>query len=519
MKNGSKHFLIISFLLIAGGCSCEDRVLKDTYEESDNFELIDNEVTFENPEIVEDDATIDIESTDFTDEGSNPPLCPSFSILDIEIAGGEGEQLVPKAASGPNGSIWFSWYDNRNGNYDMRIQRLDTNGLPAFDVNGIVISNNPSETWVTDYSLTSDSKGNAICVFNDIRTGNFNVFAYKISPEGNFLWGENGIAVSHSGDTNITPKLAITAGDNAFIAWERINHEDTQGKVVLQRLSSEGDIMWGEGIIIEGSNGKRAVKPQIVPGEDDSVIVIWMETPDSMSYDRTIFARKLDPTGTTVWTSDVQVTFEQQIPFFYDIIAEPDSSGGVFIVWQAITAEDLTKSFIQHINYDGTVSMTTGGIPLSTSSLTQQINPSISFAKSTGEIITGWEEQNRNQTEYGIYVQRFTPDGSRGWNENGFAAIPVSSEVLILGGIGEFDNGIVIIYGAFSFDNFMDVSISGGLITLDEEPIWEQTTLSGSQSPKSHLIMNRIEGCGYWVAWDDARNDMGDVHASFITAK
>ena len=101
-----------------------------------------------------------------------------------------GEQAIPKVATCPNGDTYIGFFSNEAGNYNVRLQRLDALGNILWAPNGILISANPQETWLTDWDMTCDAANHAILAFNDIRTGNTNVVAYRISPAGAFVWGD-----------------------------------------------------------------------------------------------------------------------------------------------------------------------------------------------------------------------------------------------------------------------------------------------------------------------------------------
>ncbi|MBK8664090.1 MAG: hypothetical protein IPN18_20740 [Ignavibacteriales bacterium] len=49
---------------------------------------------------------------------------------------------------------------------------------------------------MVDYSLTCDAANNAIVAFTDMRSGDLDVFAYKISPFQVNFYGSNGVTLS-----------------------------------------------------------------------------------------------------------------------------------------------------------------------------------------------------------------------------------------------------------------------------------------------------------------------------------
>ena len=156
-----------------------------------------------------------------------------------------GEQAIPKIATCPNGDTYIGFFSYEEGNYDVRLQRLDAQGNIQWDENGIMVSDHPQMSWLTDWDMTADNDNYAILAFQDIRNGgNNNVVVYRISPEGDFAWGEDGIALSNSTAFDAAPKVCVTSAGNAVFAWQAdsVTH--------LQKVSPDGDKLWGEVAIL-----------------------------------------------------------------------------------------------------------------------------------------------------------------------------------------------------------------------------------------------------------------------------
>jgi hypothetical protein len=527
--------LFVAFTAAAAGCSCdegknhpEDTDVEDAPAEAEDRidvppDVVPDEATDDpaedetaedgeaEEEGVEDAADID---GDVEEEEVPPPVCPDAGLLDLAVVTAAGEQVVPKVATSVDGTTWFSWYDNAGGNYDVRIQLLDREGTPVFDPAGILVSDLSSDTWVTDYSLISDADGAAILAFNDMRAGNFDPFAYKVSPSGDMAWFADGVALGPSEGDDFFPKIALAPGGDTVYTWERIDAGDTTSEVILQRLSPTGTTLWGDGLVINGVGSNRAVRPWVASASDNTVIVIWMDTPDIMSYDRTIFARKIDPGGTSVWGTDTDVVDDQDLPFFYDPVLVADDDGGAWVAWIAIIGGALSKSFVQHIDRDGQGTMPGGRLELSTSMSSNQYEPAIAFVATTGELVAAWREDSAGES--GIYAQRFTSTGVRGWATTGLELVPLSADLSYMGGIAAVADAAVVFYSKMSFGTVMDLSVHAGLLELTAAPVFSPATLSDVQSAKSHPDVDGDGVCGAWIAWDDMRADAGDIYAGFF---
>lgn len=132
------------------------------------------------------------------------------------------DQILPKVAVNPsNGESYIPWFStDMSSPFDVYIQRLDADGNKLWADDGLLISHHPTWTWVTDYDLKIDNDGNAILVTQDERTGNSNVFAYKITANGDFVWGEDCVGLSKNDGFNPSPKAIILDDNSVMLGWK-----------------------------------------------------------------------------------------------------------------------------------------------------------------------------------------------------------------------------------------------------------------------------------------------------------
>jgi len=101
-----------------------------------------------------------------------------------------GSGIQAQLAATSDGGVYVAWLSDGN-NYQVYLQRLNSSGEPQWDDNGMVVSNNDNATWIAVYhlNLAVDSEDNAIITTVDQRAGaTWEVYAYKIAPDGSMLW-------------------------------------------------------------------------------------------------------------------------------------------------------------------------------------------------------------------------------------------------------------------------------------------------------------------------------------------
>src|SRR5262249_36351734 len=147
---------------------------------------------------------------------------PSSNAVNLPVGDRTGDQAVPKLAACADGGAWVAWFDHASGNYDVYLQKLDAHGYEVFPHNGILVSGNPQSSSLVDWDLISDSAGNAVLCFTDVRAGgDLDVYAYRISPSGAFLWGANGVTLSNDTSYEADPVVAQLSDGTFAFAWSR----------------------------------------------------------------------------------------------------------------------------------------------------------------------------------------------------------------------------------------------------------------------------------------------------------
>jgi hypothetical protein len=155
------------------------------------------------------------------------------------------------------------------------MQYLDKSGLPVFGKDGLLVSGHPQPTSLSYYDLKADSSGAAV-IFTDIRgSGNLNVHAYKISPEGKNLWGENGLTLSEdTKDYKYNPLITGGDGEGYFAAWS-VSSENSG--IEILKLDSNGRIAGEEKRTIIRHNAGQSLLAYKILNSDSATTITSLE--------------------------------------------------------------------------------------------------------------------------------------------------------------------------------------------------------------------------------------------------
>lgn len=426
-----------------------------------------------------------------------------------------GEQAIPKIAVCSDGSMFVSWFSYENSNYNMRMQYLDANGNPQWENNGLLISDEEQMSWLTDYSLTTDPVNHAIVTFQDIRTGFNNPVGYRVSPAGEKVWGEEGVLLSDNENMEPDPVVCATGEGNIIFAWQSLANAS---EVHMQKVSPEGELLWGDGIVLAES-GVEYTSPFLQSADGDHAYLIWhKETGPFWAPNRGLYVQKLNTDGSFMWAESVEIYAPVPSGAVAYLEMCRDNDGGIIFSWYGNDAGTHFNCWVQHMATDGSLSMAANGVVVSTSMSQNHMYPSPAYLPATDEIIVYFSEQDLNQNQRGLYAQKFDMQGNRLWTDNAKELIPLSDNDYALPDAGGYMDMAICVYGAFEFGNASDEKVQAVMLNSNGDFVWEEDFIDMStvQSAKTHRVLSPLTN-GQWVAvWGDERNGNRDIYAQNI---
>ena len=422
-----------------------------------------------------------------------------------QISFGNDGAAVPYVVTHPGGTSYISWFTpSSGGDYFPWIQKIDVMGYTQWGT-PIQVSSHPSMTWITDYSLAVTPDTSALVAFQDMRTGNNDVFIYKIGQNGTFLWGNDGVQLSDDADFEANPVMAVHPDGSVVVAWPRMPNTG-DNKVVLQRLNSAGQKTWTNDLTL-GELGYDYTWPRVIPVENGNTIVVYYKEWGYFSApNRIIYAQKIDSLGSNVWSTK-PVLFNGVIPVYIHPQIAPDGNGGVYVCWMYERVSNHLSSFVQHVSADGTVTMENNGSEVSTNAGTLALEPAIGCDETTHSAYVFWRETDLNQNVFGLYGQRMDTVGNREWGNNGLQIEPVSTQNAILLTVTPLQGGAVVGYEYDFFGSGANQMIKACRLDSLGNKVWTGGTriVSSHQSGKGNLTSGPKQNSQIIYTWWDNR--------------
>ena len=91
------------------------------------------------------------------------------------------------------------------------------------------------------------SQDHAVLVFSDIRSGgDLDVYAYRVGPNQEQVWGPDGVTISDNADFDLDPMVVETGAGHFVINWPRLP-DAGDGKLMMQRVNFDGSLVMAPG--------------------------------------------------------------------------------------------------------------------------------------------------------------------------------------------------------------------------------------------------------------------------------
>lgn len=393
------------------------------------------------------------------------------------------------------GGVIIAWWDNDlvSGDYNIYAQRISSGGQVRWAARGVAICTNPAFQHTPH--MTSDGEGGAIIAWFDQRNVKNEIFVQKIDSSGNIKWTADGVSVG-TVETHYQQGSPVVVSDGAggvIIAFEdwRGDFYNAERGIRAQRISSSGSIMWGAGgVALNGTGGGEV--PQIISDGNGGAIVAWDQYvgvyPNGNSD---VYAQKVSANGAIAWAdSGLVVCSDSHSQVFPQLTR--DGNGGAIISWQDNRHGSYANLYAQKVNAAGMIQWDQNGIEVCATP-SSQVNQ-VMMSDGNGGAFIAWQFGSNSAA-----MQRLNGSGSLLWAEGG---VTVSGDARYPQFTSDGSTGVIITWYNGSGNVYAQ------RVDIDGNTLWyvngiEVCTNSSNQS--SPKITADSRG-GAIICWDDYRN-------------
>lgn len=321
-----------------------------------------------------------------------------------------------------DGNVYFYYLSPDNMRIIPYVKKVNYDGTMGWDA-PIRLSAYPTLTFtmVNDY-VTMDREGNVVAIVWDERLDsvnrNYTATAYKISPEGAMLWGEEGVNLcdGESLRSGLCMKL-ITLEDNStvFVYSGSLRKEDkTREGIFMQRVSADGKVLWaGRDLTVSGNY------PFLVNAGNNEFYMVYCtgSKPE-------VYVQKYDFDGNAVWARPTLVYGEGGSGTggaMHTVLCVAPAKDGLLVGWYDDRNETYAESvYLAYIDRNGKHVFGPGnaGLKLGYSD-NRQLYLQCIYNEADDAIYAIWREMDDAQTSQQLKGQKISTSGELMWRPEG----------------------------------------------------------------------------------------------------
>jgi hypothetical protein len=401
------------------------------------------------------------------------------------------DQQLPRITSDGAGGSIIVWQDWRSGNYDIYAQRMGPYGDPLWTVDGVVVCTADGDQ-VMPY-IVSDEAGGAIIVCVDVDASS--VRAQRLGPGGNSLWGQCGVLVCSGAGSETFPRCVSDGKGGAIIAWQDFR-DGVDNDVYAQRIDANGNVKWlANGVAF---TDEYSIRPELIPDGVGGAIITWMGGG--------IYAQRVDSLGSMEW-GDGGVTIRPGTEGGGDsprIVS--DGAGGAVIAWVS-SPNGHDGVFAQRVGPTGSAVWAANGVGLCVNSETVS-NHAIASDGAGGAIVT-WQDR-REWTNMDLYARRVSSNGTPLWTDEGVAICAADEAQFDARLVSDGAGGAIIVWN----DQRSGADIYSQRVNANGAPQWTENGVAVCTAAESQYDPRiASDGAGGAIAtWCDYRDMATGVH-------
>ncbi len=163
-----------------------------------------------------------------------------------------GSQRTPVVAEDSHGGAVIAWTDTRYDTlFDIFSQRIDTSGNLLWAGEGIPVCTTANVQQLP--VIMNDQSGGTIIVWHDSRNFNADIYAQRITSAGEMFWDTDGIPVSVAAAAQDLVKIINDGSGGCIATWQDLRSGNND--IYAQRIRADGLVNDGTNIQIHLLSG------------------------------------------------------------------------------------------------------------------------------------------------------------------------------------------------------------------------------------------------------------------------
>ena len=368
------------------------------------------------------------------------------------------------------GDTYVQWNAFGSNGWSPTLQRLTFDGTPQWGNNGIHISGHEFSSMSEGVAMTATTDGCVVSCF-----ANYDGFTYavKIDPDGNFVWGEQGLQLF---DGHGFSRAEVTAGNDGGFWALGFDYEN----LYLQFVGADGTM--GPTTTISDNGGYKCMFGQLTLSDYNNVLLTYEKVGSGFYTDKELYVIGVTPEGGIISPTELLMS-SQTFQSTYIHHAVPDGMGGGYAyIWHPGIGQAF-NTYVFHFDELGlsTISDLNGIAVHSSDPMNFYLDAYGTADPVSHDLIIAYEQTDAStQSQSRIYMNRITSTGEKVWGDGFLVADYVGdtySDVLV--DAFEDGSGFTVIYNKGGYNS----SIEAKGFDMDGNLLWSKQ-MSSSIYPR-----------------------------------
>jgi hypothetical protein len=319
------------------------------------------------------------------------------------------------------GGAFAIWNDLSSGEGQIYATHLSANGDVVSPGTGVPIITSPGGHLKVSIEL--GGAGYATMVWEDSRIeGEADIYTQRIDVNCNTLWSvpeEGGIPICNIQNVEQkAPKVTHVSGDTTVVVWEDYRNNFANSDIYIQYLDGNGNILLAENGFPLCNEDSKQLSPR-VKANSEYAFVVWEDFRGHPAW-ADIYAQAFSPSNGLQWEEDgksisIAIRPQSQPP-------EPrltiDNNNGAYIVWmdERNASFPEVEIYLQHISASGNISFEDNGLVICDAP-SLQFSPLVRTSGNDGGALVIWGDSRTGSP--GLYVQHVNSTTGVSITDNG----------------------------------------------------------------------------------------------------
>ncbi len=411
-----------------------------------------------------------------------------------------------------DGGMIYSWSDTRFGDRDLWAMKYDSNGNSAWGDEPLLVDNKIDRQ--EDPVIIETSNNDYIIAWLDFSNDqNGDVYAQKISDDGQLMWQDGGVAVCSNPEIQISLNIVEDDEGGAYILWK--DSRNPSQDLYAAHLNSQGVNQWtADGHPIANTDLSEGQNSMREDGFGGFVIAYIVEE----NNQKDIYVKRINSDGTSEWGEPKELVVETGNQESVKVV--PDGLGGYVFAWQdaRYTSSDIyAHRILANGDYAWTAPVVVYGDEPSNDGHGQN-RPRLREV-GNGSVVVVWEDTRNTIELTGVYAQKLNSDGVHQWNADG---VEIAPDAVREGSIRTSDDGnggVYVVWTDARTNDYPQVDIYAQHVESDGTFGWNEDgmIICDAINEQNNALIKK-SGDNVFAVWFDLRTGSLGITQQIVTA-